>query len=172
MTEHSRLLIIGAGPAGYTAAIYGARAGLNPTLVTGIQPGGQLTITTDVENYRGFSKTIQGPWLMDEMRDQAIHVGTKLIYESIVKVDFSQKPFHLWTDNDTHFTADAVIISTGASAKWLGLPSETFYRGFGVSGCATCDGFFFRNQGQLHRLITSCYIRQFICQRGQVLLFF
>jgi thioredoxin reductase (NADPH) len=146
MTKHARLLIIGAGPAGYTAAIYGARANLQPLLVTGMQPGGQLMITTDVENYPGFAQTIQGPWLMDQMRDQALHVGTEIHYESITKVDFSTRPFQLWGDNGTHFTADAVIIATGASAKWLGLPSEEFFRGFGVSGCATCDGFFFRNQ--------------------------
>lgn len=146
MTQHTKLLIIGAGPAGFTAAIYAARANLQPLLVTGMQPGGQLTITTDVENYPGFSQTIQGPWLMDQMRDQATHVGTEIQYESISRVDFSTRPFQLWGDNGTHFTADTVIIATGASAKWLGLPSEEFYRGFGVSGCATCDGFFFRNQ--------------------------
>lgn len=144
-TVHSKLLIIGAGPAGYTAAIYAARANLSPILVTGMQPGGQLTITTDVENYPGFSNVIQGPWLMEQMRLQAEHMGTKIIYDYISKVDFSKRPFTCYGETTT-FTADAVIIATGAEAKWLGIPSEATYRGFGVSACATCDGFFFKNK--------------------------
>lgn len=144
-TVHSKLLIIGAGPAGYTAAIYASRANLNPILVTGLQPGGQLTITTDVENYPGFAEVIQGPWLMDQMKAQAEHMGTKIIYDYISKVDFSKRPFTCYGESTT-FTADAVIIATGAEAKWLGIPSEDKYRGFGVSACATCDGFFFRNK--------------------------
>ena len=144
-TVHSKLLIIGAGPAGYTAAIYAARANLNPVLVTGMQPGGQLTITTDVENYPGFSDVIQGPWLMEQMRLQAEHMGTAINYDYISRIDFSKRPFTCYGENAT-FTADAVIIATGAEAKWLGIPSETKYRGFGVSACATCDGFFFRNK--------------------------
>lgn len=144
-TVHSKLLIIGAGPAGYTAAIYAARANLNPILVTGLQPGGQLTITTDVENYPGFAEVIQGPWLMDQMKAQAEHMGTKIMYDYISKVDFSKRPFTCYGETTT-FTADAVIVATGAEAKWLGIPSENKYRGFGVSACATCDGFFFRNK--------------------------
>lgn len=144
-TVHSKLLIIGAGPAGYTAAIYAARANLSPVLVTGMQPGGQLTITTDVENYPGFSDVIQGPWLMEQMRLQAEHMGTAINYDYISRVDFSKRPFTCYGENTT-FTADAVIIATGAEAKWLGIPSEAKYRGFGVSACATCDGFFFKNK--------------------------
>lgn len=144
-TAHTKLLIIGAGPAGYTAAIYAARANLNPILVTGLQPGGQLTITTDVENYPGFADVIQGPWLMDQMRLQAEHVGTQIIYDYINKVDFSKRPFTCYGESTT-FTADAVIIATGAEAKWLNLPSEEKFKGFGVSACATCDGFFFKNK--------------------------
>lgn len=144
-TVHSKLLIIGAGPAGYTAAIYAARANLNPILVTGLQPGGQLTITTDVENYPGFAEVIQGPWLMDQMKVQAEHMGTKIMYDYISRVDFSKRPFTCYGENTT-FTAEAVIVATGAEAKWLGIPSEDKYRGFGVSACATCDGFFFRNK--------------------------
>lgn len=144
-TVHSKLLIIGAGPAGYTAAIYAARANLNPILVTGLQPGGQLTITTDVENYPGFAEVIQGPWLMDQMKVQAEHMGTKIMYDYISRVDFSKRPFTCYGETTT-FTAEAVIVATGAEAKWLGIPSEDKYRGFGVSACATCDGFFFRNK--------------------------
>lgn len=144
-TVHSKLLIIGAGPAGYTAAIYAARANLNPILVTGLQPGGQLTITTDVENYPGFAEVIQGPWLMDQMKAQAEHMGTKIMYDYISSVDFSKRPFACYGETTT-FTAEAVIVATGAEAKWLGIPSEDKYRGFGVSACATCDGFFFRNK--------------------------
>lgn len=140
------LLIIGAGPAGYTAAIYAARANLKPVLVTGMQPGGQLMITTDVENYSGFAETIQGPWLMEQMKLQAEKVGTDIVYDTITHVDFSCLPFKCWGESGTEYVAESVIIATGASAKWLGLPSEREFRGYGVSGCATCDGFFFKNQ--------------------------
>jgi thioredoxin reductase (NADPH) len=144
--RHVKLLIIGSGPAGYTAAIYAARANLQPLLVTGVQPGGQLTITTDVENYPGFSSVIQGPWLMDEMRKQAEHVGTEIVSDHIAKADLSRRPFCFEGDGGAVYTADALIIATGAQAKWLELPSEQKFRGFGVSACATCDGFFFRNK--------------------------
>lgn len=145
-THHSRLLIIGSGPAGYTAAIYAARAMLEPILVTGLDQGGQLTITTDVENYPGFADVIQGPWLMEQMRDQAAHVGARLMNDYIVKVDFSSRPFVCTGDSGDIYTADAVIVSTGAQARWLGLPSEDRFKGFGVSACATCDGFFYRGK--------------------------
>lgn len=145
-TKETKCLIIGGGPAGYTAAIYAARANLKPTQVLGIQPGGQLMITTDVENYPGFAETIQGPWLMDQMRGQAEHVGTEMIDDMIAKVDFSTHPFQCWGDSGTRYLADTVIIATGAQAKWLGIPSEEKFRGFGVSACATCDGFFFRGK--------------------------
>jgi thioredoxin reductase (NADPH) len=141
-----RVLIIGAGPAGYTAAIYAARANLQPVLVAGLQPGGQLTITTDVENYPGFADTIQGPWLMEQMAKQAEHVGTEILYDLVTRVDFSNRPFKAWTDGGIQFLADSVIIATGAQARWLGLPSETAYQGAGVSACATCDGFFYRGK--------------------------
>ena len=146
--EHitTKVLIIGSGPAGYTAAIYAARANLSPVLVMGMEVGGQLTITTDVENYPGFAAPVQGPWLMEQMRAQAEHVGTKLISDLIVKVDFSARPFTATGDSGTTFTADTVVICTGAKARWLGLPSEVTYRGYGVSACATCDGFFFRGK--------------------------
>ena len=144
--QHTKVLIIGGGPAGYTAAIYAARANLKPIQLLGLQPGGQLTITTDVENYPGFKDTIQGPWLMEEMRAQADHVGTEMIEDLITKVDFSQKPFKCWSDSGTLYTADTVIIATGAQAKWLGIESEEKFRGYGVSACATCDGFFFRGK--------------------------
>jgi thioredoxin reductase (NADPH) len=147
MTEvHTRLLIIGSGPAGYTAAIYAARANLQPILVAGMTPGGQLTVTTDVENYPGFAQTIQGPWLMEQMRDQAHHVGTKIVHDYIVEVNFSKRPFMCVAASGDRYSADTVVIATGAQALWLGLESETKYRGFGVSGCATCDGFFFRGK--------------------------
>jgi thioredoxin reductase (NADPH) len=144
--QKTRVLIIGAGPAGYTAAIYAARANLAPIMVAGLQPGGQLTITTDVENYPGFADTIQGPWLMEQMEKQAVHVGTQMVYDIVTKVDFSSRPFHAWTDGGAEYIADSVIIATGAQAKWLGLPSESAYQGAGVSACATCDGFFYRGK--------------------------
>lgn len=143
---HTKILIIGSGPAGYTAAIYAARAALEPTLILGMQPGGQLTITTDVENYPGFADPIQGPWLMQQMEGQAANVGTNLVYDHVESVDFSSKPFKAKTVNGVEFTADSVVISTGAQAKWLGLESEEKFQGYGVSGCATCDGFFFKNK--------------------------
>jgi len=144
--HHSKVLIIGSGPAGYTAAIYAARANLAPTLVAGLQPGGQLTITTDVENYPGFADAIQGPWLVEQMQKQAEHVGTKMVSDIIDSVDFTRRPFVCVGDTGTVYTADAVIISTGAQARWIGIDSEQKFMGFGVSACATCDGFFFRDQ--------------------------
>jgi thioredoxin reductase (NADPH) len=144
--RHEKLIIIGSGPAGYTAAIYAARAMLKPLLIEGIQPGGQLTITTDVENYPGFADVIQGPWLMEQMRAQAIHVGTEIVSDHIVSVDFSRRPFSLKGDSGAEYAADSIVISTGAQARWLGLPSEAKYQGFGVSACATCDGFFYRGK--------------------------
>jgi thioredoxin reductase (NADPH) len=146
MATHSKVIILGSGPAGCTAAIYAARAMLEPILISGIQPGGQLTITTDVENYPGFAEAVQGPWLMDQMQAQAAHVGTKFVQDMIASVDLSRRPFTLTGDSGTLYTCDALIIATGASANWLGLPSEDFFQGFGVSACATCDGFFFRGK--------------------------
>ncbi len=143
---HARVMIVGSGPAGYTAAIYAARALLEPVLVSGMQAGGQLMITTDVENYPGFADVIQGPWLMEQMRAQAEHMGTRMVSDHIARVDLSQRPFRLWGDGDATYSCDALIIATGAQAKWLGLPSEQAFQGFGVSACATCDGFFFRNK--------------------------
>ena len=145
-TKHTKVLILGSGPAGYTAAIYAARAMLEPILVHGAQPGGQLTTTTDVENYPGYSKVIQGPWLMDEMKGQAEAVGTEMIQDHISKVDLSKKPFEAVGDSGQVYTADSFIISTGAQARWLNLKSEQKFRGFGVSACATCDGFFFKEK--------------------------
>lgn len=142
----TKVLIIGSGPAGYSAAIYTARASLEPVMVTGTVPGGQLTITTDVENYPGFAEVIQGPWLMEQMREQAKHVGTNIVEDHIKSVDFNSKPFKAIGESGTEYIADTVIISTGAQAKWLGIPSEMKFQGFGVSGCATCDGFFYRNK--------------------------
>src|SRR5438477_9188663 len=144
--HHSKVLIIGAGPAGYTAAIYAARANLHPILVTGLQPGGQLTITTDVENYPGFAEVIQGPWLMEQMEKQAEHVGTRLVADQVVKVDLAQRPFRLECDSGDVYLADAVVLATGAQARWLDLPSEQKFKGYGVSACATCDGFFYRGK--------------------------
>jgi thioredoxin reductase (NADPH) len=144
--HHSKVLIIGAGPAGFTAAIYAARANLHPILLCGLQAGGQLTITTDVENYPGFADVIQGPWLMEQMQAQAEHVGTKIIADLAVKLDLSQRPFAVTGDSGDTYSGDTIILATGAQARWLGLPSEDLYRGFGVSACATCDGFFFRDK--------------------------
>jgi thioredoxin reductase (NADPH) len=144
--HQTKVLIIGAGAAGYTAAIYAARANLQPILLQGLQPGGQLTITTDVENYPGFAEVIQGPWLMEQMAKQAEHVGARLIFDLAVTVDLSTRPFTVLGDSGDSYVGDTVIIATGAQARWLGLPSEEAYRGFGVSACATCDGFFFRGK--------------------------
>jgi thioredoxin reductase (NADPH) len=145
-TKHTKVLILGSGPAGYTAAIYAARAMLKPILVHGAEPGGQMTTTTDVQNYPGYSDVIQGPWLMDQMKDQAKAVGTDMIQDHIKKVDLSKKPFRAVGDSGQEYTGDSIIISTGAQARWLNLKSEQKYRGFGVSGCATCDGFFFKDK--------------------------
>jgi thioredoxin reductase (NADPH) len=144
--RHAKLVIVGSGPAGYTAAIYAARAMVKPLMISGFQPGGQLMITTDVENYPGFAEAIQGPWLMEQMRLQAEHVGTEIVSEYITKVDLKTRPFQLEADSGETFSCDALIIATGAQAKWLGLPSEAKFQGFGVSACATCDGFFFRGK--------------------------
>jgi thioredoxin reductase (NADPH) len=144
--RHVHVLILGSGPAGYTAAIYAARAMLKPLMLQGIQPGGQLTITTDVENYPGFAKVIQGPWLMDEMKAQAEHVGTEIVMDHVTKVDLAQRPFRLECDSGDVYTCDALIVCTGAQARWLGLPSEEHFKGHGVSACATCDGFFYRGK--------------------------
>jgi thioredoxin reductase (NADPH) len=146
MTKHASVLIVGSGPAGYTAAIYAARAMLKPLLITGIQQGGQLTITTDVENYPGFADPVQGPWLMGEMLKQAEHVGTEIVSDLITEVDLDARPFRLGSDSGTEYTCDTLVIATGAQAKWLGLPSEMAFQGFGVSACATCDGFFYRGR--------------------------
>jgi len=145
-THHTKVLIIGAGPAGYTAAIYAARANLSPILVAGMQPGGQLMITTDVENYPGFADVIQGPWLMEQMEAQATHVGTRIIHDLITGVDFSRRPFMCHGDSGDLYTADSVVIATGAQARWLGIDSEQTLQGRGVSACATCDGFFYRGK--------------------------
>jgi len=144
--RHAKVIIIGSGPAGYTAGIYTARALLKPLLIEGIQPGGQMTITTDVENYPGFADVIQGPWLMEQMHAQAEHVGTEIISDYIDTVDLRRRPLWLKGDSGTEYTADSVIIATGAQARWLGLPSEERFKGYGVSACATCDGFFFRGK--------------------------
>jgi thioredoxin reductase (NADPH) len=146
-TEYrTKALIIGSGPAGYTAAVYAARANLKPILVQGIQPGGQMTITTDVENYPGFADVIQGPWLMEQMQKQAEHVGTRVMFDTITEVDLTRRPFRAVADSGDVYFGDTLIVATGAQARWLGLPSEQKFRGFGVSACATCDGFFFREK--------------------------
>ena len=144
--RHSKVIILGSGPAGYTAAIYAARALLKPLIIQGIQPGGQLTITTDVENYPGFAKVIQGPWLMEEMQAQAEHVGTEVVMDHVVKVTLNRRPFLLECDSGDSYTCDALIICTGAQARWLEMPSEQHFKGHGVSACATCDGFFYRDK--------------------------
>jgi len=142
----AKVVIIGSGPAGYTAAIYAARAMLDPVLIQGIQPGGQLTITTDVENYPGFADVIQGPWLMEQMEKQAAHVGTRIVTDLVTKLDLSSRPFRLTCDSGDTYLAETVILATGAQARWLGIPSEETFKGFGVSACATCDGFFYRGK--------------------------
>jgi thioredoxin reductase (NADPH) len=144
--KHAKVIIIGSGPAGYTAAIYAARAMMKPMLISGFEPGGQLMITTDVENYPGFAEAIQGPWLMEQMKAQAEHVGTEMVSDHIVAVDLSRRPFRLTGDSGAHYSCDTLIIATGAKAKWLGIPSEETFKGFGVSACATCDGFFYRGK--------------------------
>jgi thioredoxin reductase (NADPH) len=144
--RHTKILILGSGPAGYTAAIYAARAMLKPLMIQGIQPGGQLTITTDVENYPGFAKAIQGPWLMEEMKAQAEHVGTDIVMDHITKVDLASRPFRLVGDSGDTYTCDTLVICTGAQARWLGIPSEEAFMGHGVSACATCDGFFYKGK--------------------------
>ena len=144
--KHAKVIVLGSGPAGYTAAIYAARAMLQPMLIQGIQPGGQLTITTDVENYPGFADVIQGPWLMEQMQAQAEHVGTDMVMDHITSVDLDTRPFKLVGDGGATYTCDSLIVCTGAQAKWLGLPSESEFQGFGVSACATCDGFFYRGK--------------------------
>jgi thioredoxin reductase (NADPH) len=146
MTSHVKVIIVGSGPAGYTAAIYAARAMLEPVLIQGIQPGGQLTITTDVENYPGFADVIQGPWLMEQMQKQAEHVGTRIVTDHVNKVELARRPFRLECDSGDVYLTDALIIATGAQARWLELPSEQKFKGYGVSACATCDGFFYRNK--------------------------
>jgi len=145
-TTHAKVVIIGSGPAGYTAAIYAARAMLNPILIQGIAPGGQLTVTTDVENYPGYADVIQGPWLMEQMQKQAAHVGTKLVADQVNKVDLARRPFWIGCDSGDIYLADALILATGAQARWLDLPGEQKFRGYGVSACATCDGFFYRGK--------------------------
>ena len=145
-TSHAPMIIIGSGPAGYTAAVYAARAMLKPVLISGFEPGGQLMITTDVENYPGFADPIQGPWLMDQMRAQAEHVGTVMVSDHVVEADLSRRPFVLRCDSGATYTADTIVIATGAKAKWLGIPSEETFKGYGVSACATCDGFFYRGK--------------------------
>src|SRR6201993_5478497 len=145
-THRGKVLILGSGPAGYTAAIYAARGSLRPMLVQGIQPGGQLTITTDVENYPGFADVIQGPWLMEQMQKQAEHVGTRIVTDHAKKVDLARRPFRIECDSGDVYLTDALVIATGAQARWLELPTEQKFRGYGVSACATCDGFFYRDK--------------------------
>jgi thioredoxin reductase (NADPH) len=148
-TTRAKVVIIGSGPAGYTAAIYAARAMLEPILIAGIQPGGQMTITTDVENYPGFADVIQGPWLMEQIQKQAEHVGTRIVTDNVSRVAFATRPFRLECDSGSHYLADSVIVATGAQARWLELPSEQKFKGYGVSACATCDGFFYRGKDVL-----------------------
>ncbi|MCR4282268.1 MAG: thioredoxin-disulfide reductase [Bauldia sp.] len=143
---HAKVIIVGSGPAGYTAAIYASRAMLEPVLISGVTVGGQLTVTTDVENYPGFADVIQGPWLMEQMKAQAEHVGTRIVSDHVMSVDLSRRPFVLNGDSGETYTCDALIVATGAEAKWLNLPSEQTFRGYGVSACATCDGFFYKNR--------------------------
>ncbi|MDB5534981.1 MAG: thioredoxin reductase [Hyphomicrobiales bacterium] len=143
---HAKMIIVGSGPAGYTAAIYAARAMLEPVMIAGFEPGGQLMITTDVENYPGFADPIQGPWLMEQLKAQAEHVGTRMISDHVTSVDLSRHPFQLKGDSGANYTCDTLVIATGAKAKWLGLPTEEKFKGYGVSACATCDGFFYRNK--------------------------
>jgi thioredoxin reductase (NADPH) len=145
-SKHAKLVVLGSGPAGYTAAIYAARAMLKPVVIQGTQPGGQMTITTDVENYPGFAEVIQGPWLMEQMQAQAAHVGTEFIMDHVARVDLSRRPFRLEGDSGDVYTCDALVIATGAQARWLGLPSEELFKGHGVSACATCDGFFYKGK--------------------------
>jgi thioredoxin reductase (NADPH) len=145
-SKHAKVIILGSGPAGYTAAIYAARAMLKPAVIQGSQPGGQMTITTDVENYPGFAKVVQGPWLMEQMQAQAEHVGTEIVMDHISKVDLDRRPFRLEGDSGDTYTCDALIVATGAQARWLGIPSEEAFKGYGVSACATCDGFFFKGK--------------------------
>jgi thioredoxin reductase (NADPH) len=145
-TTHAKVVIVGSGPAGYTAAIYAARAMIEPVLIQGIQPGGQLTITTDVENYPGFADVIQGPWLMEQMQKQSEHVGTRIVTDHVTRVDLGQRPFRLDCDSGDVYLADALVLATGAQARWLELPTEQKFRGYGVSACATCDGFFYRGK--------------------------
>jgi thioredoxin reductase (NADPH) len=145
-TTHAKVVIVGSGPAGCTAAIYAARAMLEPILIRGVQPGGQLTITTDVENYPGFADVIQGPWLMEQMEKQAAHVGTRMIADHVTKIDLSRRPFRLDCDSGHVYFADTLVLATGAQARWLGIPSEEKFKGYGVSACATCDGFFYRGK--------------------------
>jgi len=145
-SAHAKIIILGSGPAGYTAAIYAARALLQPVLISGFEPGGQLMVTTDVENYPGFAKPIQGPWLMEQMKAQAEHVGTSLVSDHIIEVDLNGPPFRLTGDSGASYSCDSLVIATGAKAKWLGLASETKFRGYGVSACATCDGFFYKGK--------------------------
>lgn len=144
--SHVKMIIIGSGPAGYTAAIYAARAMLEPVLISGFEPGGQLSVTTDVENYPGFAAAVQGPWLMDQMKAQAEHVGARMIADHIVEVELGRRPFRLQGDSGARYTCDTLVVATGAKARWLGIPSETKFKGYGVSACATCDGFFFRGK--------------------------
>jgi thioredoxin reductase (NADPH) len=145
-TTHAKVVIVGSGPAGYTAAIYAARAMLDPVMIQGVQPGGQLTVTTDVENYPGFADVIQGPWLMEQMEKQAAHVGTKMVADHVSKIDLSRRPFRIECDSGEVYIAQTLILATGAQARWLDLPSEQKFRGYGVSACATCDGFFYRGK--------------------------